>query len=137
MAYIAPSAQAFDSAQVHGSACVFDSAQVYGSARVYGSACVSGSARVSGSAHILGDGRVSKPGDYITVGPAISSGRFTTAHVDETIGVRVNCGCFTGTVEEFRQAIEATHAESAQHLAQYRAFVALIKAHFAIDRKEA
>ena len=89
------------------------------------------SARVFGSAVIRGDGRVSKPGDYVTVGPAISSGRTTTAHRDEKLGVRVNCGCFTGTIEEFEQAVEATHAAAPAHLAQYRAFVALIKAHFA------
>jgi hypothetical protein len=92
---------------------------------------------VSGSAVIRGDGRISEPGDYLTVGPAISSGRFTTAHVDAVIGVRVNCGCFTGSLAEFREAVEKTHKDDEQFLAQYRTFVALIEAHFAIGRKKA
>ena len=99
-------------------------------AQVSGQAWVSGQARVSGSAIIRGDGRVSKPGDYLIVGPAVSSGRFTTAHRDEKLGVRVNCGCFTGTLLEFIQAIEGTHTGNAQRLAQYRAFATLIEAHF-------
>ena len=114
---------------------IASTAQVSGPAQVYGSAQVYGFARVYGSAVIRGDGRVSKLGDYVTVGPAISSGRTTTAHRDEKLGVRVNCGCFTGTIEEFEQAVEATHAAAPAHLAQYRAFVALIKAHFAAQEE--
>lgn len=68
--------------------------------------------------------------DILVVGPAKSSGRYTTAHRDEIIGVRVNCGCFSGTVEEFAAQIEHTHAGNSAYLSQYRAFVALIKANF-------
>ena len=111
---------------------VSDNARVSGSAWVSGSACVSGSARVFGSAQVSGDGRVSKTRDYITVGPAISSGRITTAHRDSKIGVRVNCGCFSGTIPEFKARIESTHKDHGPALEQYRCFAALIEAHFAL-----
>jgi hypothetical protein len=85
-----------------------------------GNAWVYGNARVSGNARVLGDA------DWFLVGPAKSSGRFTTAYKDEKIGVRVSCGCFSGSVEEFSEAIEETHADKSQHLEQYRLFCQLI-----------
>ena len=93
-------------------------AWIYGDARVYGAARVSGNARVSGDA------------DMLTVGPALSSGRYTTAHRDGIIGVRVVCGCFSGTVKEFSAAIETTHAGNALHLKQYRLFRQMLASNF-------
>jgi hypothetical protein len=71
--------------------------------------------------------------DYITIGPAISSCRFTTAHIDSKIGVRVNTGCFSGSLDEFIAAIHKTHANNPRALKQYLGFVAYIKAHFDIS----
>jgi hypothetical protein len=67
------------------------------------------------------------------VGPAKSSGRFTTAHKDKKIGVRVSCGCFTGSVQEFSQQIESTHKYSKEHLEQYRLFCQLIASNFGVS----
>ena len=61
--------------------------------------------------------------------PAKSSGRFTTAHLTDE-GVQVNCGCFSGTPDEFLAAIEGTHGDSPEYLSQYRAFHALVVANF-------
>ena len=101
-------------------------AQVYGSAQVYASA------QVYGSADIREEGDVAQPGDYVTVGPAVSSGNWCTAHKDRSIGVRVNMGCFSGSLEEFQTAIEAAHAANPAALRQYRAFLALFCAHFQV-----
>jgi hypothetical protein len=80
---------------------------------------------------VSGDAVIEKTSDYITLGPALSSGRFTTAHKDAKIGVRVNCGCFSGSLSEFIKAIETTHKETnKQAYNQYMAFVAVIKATF-------
>ena len=109
-----------------GNAWVSGNALVYDNARVYGNARVSGDALVSGNAII------EKTSDYLTIGPAKSSGRFTTAHKDSKIGVRVNCGCFSGTVKEFSEAIEKTHKDNKEHLEQYRLFCQLIAFNFGI-----
>jgi hypothetical protein len=93
---------------------------------VYGDAWVSGDARVYVDARVYGDARVEGDADWLLVGPAKSSGRFTTAYRDEKIGVRVSCGCFSGSVEDFSEAIEDTHANNVQHLEQYRLFCLLI-----------
>ena len=119
----------FGSARVYDSAQVFGSAQVYGEARVSGEACVFGSAWVSGSAQVSGRACIKSVADYIVVGPAQSSGRFTTAYIVENSTV-VTTGCFTGTLEEFKRAIEKTHEHNPSCLKQYRSFANLIAENF-------
>jgi hypothetical protein len=105
---------------------------VYGDAWVYGDARVSGNAWVYGNARVYGNALIQESSDHLQVGPAKSSGRFTTAFVDEKIGVRVVCGCFTGSVLEFSQQIEKTHAENKEALEQYRLFCQLIAFNFGV-----
>lgn len=128
-ALVCGSARVYDEAQVYGEALVHGSAQVYGKARVYGSAQVYGEAWVYGEAQINSDARIARISDYILVGPAQSSGRFTTAF--KTKGsVVVTTGCFTGTLEEFKLAIEETHVGNSAHLKQYRSFANFIGENF-------
>jgi len=90
---------------------LFGDAQVFGDAWVFGNAQVSGDAWVFGDAQVSGNARVIDQKTWLLIGPAKSSGRFTTAFVDEKIGVRVVCGCFTGTVAEFSKQIEKSLEE--------------------------
>ena len=110
-----------------------DDAWVSGNAWVYGDAWVSGNAQVSGNARVAGNARVKNQKTWLLIGPAKSSGRFTTAFVDEKIGVRVICGGFTGTVLEFSQQIERTHANNKEALEQYRLFCQLIAFNFGVQ----
>jgi hypothetical protein len=126
-------ARVIGNAWVSGNARVTGNAQVIGNAQVYGDARVYGNAWVSGNAQVSGDALIEKTSDYLVIGPAKSSGRFTTAHKDSKIGVRVNCGCFSGTVKEFSEAIEETHKDNKEHLEQYRLFCQLIAFNFNID----
>ena len=146
-------AQVFDDAQVFGNACVFDDAWVYDNAQVFDDARVFGNARVSdnawvydnaqvfddarvfGNARVSGDARVSKQSQWLLIGPAKSSGRFTTAFVDEKLGVRVVCGCFTGTIAEFSEQIEKSHKDNKEHLEQYRLFCQLIGFNFEVQQR--
>jgi hypothetical protein len=111
---------------------ILGNAQVDGNAWVFGDARVSGNAQVDGNAWVFGDAQIEKTADYLVIGPAKSSGRFTTAHKDSKIGVRVNCGCFSGTVKEFSEAIEKTHKDNREHLEQYRLFYQLIAFNFEV-----
>ncbi len=112
---------------------ILETAQVSGNARVSDNALVHGDARVYGNALVYGDAVIAKTSDYLVVGPAKSSGRFTTAHRDSKIGVRVNCGCFSGTVLEFSEAIEKTHKDNREALEQYRLFCQLIAFNFGVE----
>ena len=111
---------------------IFQNAHVFGNARVSGNAQVFGNAQVSGNALLSGDALIEKTFDYLVMGPAKSSGRFTTAHKDSKIGIRVNCGCFSGTVKEFSDVIETTHKDNKEHLEQYRLFCQLIAFNFGV-----
>lgn len=54
---------------------------------------------------IRGEGLIDSAADYFIQGPG-DSGKFTTAHRDRALGVRVNRECFSGTLEQFRRMIE-------------------------------
>lgn len=137
-AFVSGNAFVYGNATVYGDAMVSGNAVVYGNAEVYGNAMVAdnaevfGDAEVSGNAEVYGNALIEKTSDYLVVGPAKSSGRFTTAHKDSKIGVRVNCGCFSGTVREFSEAIEKTHANNKEYLEQYRLFCQLIAFNFGV-----
>ena len=125
--YIGSNAKVSDSAQVS------DSARVYDSAVVYGSAQVCGWARVYDSAVVCGKAKIAKTRDHIVLGPSIGeSQRYITAHRDSGIGIRVNAGCFSGSISEFRAAVAKTHAENFVQRTQYELFADLIEAHFAL-----
>ena len=98
-----------------------------------GDAWVHGNAQVCGNAQVSGDAQVESRLDNLQIGPAKSSGRFTTAHKDKKIGVRVNCGCFSGSVLEFSQQIEKTHCDNPEALQQYRLFCQLIAFNFGVE----
>ena len=138
-AWVFGNAQVSGDAQVSGNAWVSGNAQVSGNAWVFGNAWVSGNAQVSGNAWVSGNAQVSGnawvfgDADLLVIGPAKSSGRYTTSHKDETIGVRVNCDCFSGTVLEFSRAIEETHANNKEALEQYRLFCQLIAFNFGVE----
>jgi hypothetical protein len=131
-AQVSGNAQVFGNAQVYGNALVTGDAQVFGNAQVYGNALVTGDAQVFGNALVSGHGIIEKFSDYLVIGPSKSSGRFTTAYRDSKIGIRVNCGCFSGTVKEFSEAIEKTHKDNKEHLEQYRLFCQLIDFNFGV-----
>ena len=73
----------------------------------YGNAWVSGDAEVSGNAWVYGNA------DYATASGFGSECRTTTffklKNSDE-IGVR--CGCFYGTLKEFKEKVKETHGET-------------------------
>ena len=74
----------------------------------------SGSAWVSGDAH------------HITVSPIGSEGGFLTAFRQKDNSIVVRRGCFSGSIEEFEDAVNATHGDS-KYAEQYKIVIALIK----------
>ena len=96
----------YDNAWVCGNALVYDNALVYGNARVYGNAWVYGNARVCGDARVCGNG------DYAYAHGFGSVNRTTTFFRLKDGGVGVRCGCFYGTLAQFRDKIRETHGET-------------------------
>ena len=89
-----------DNLAQNGNAWVFDDAEVYGNARVYGDARVCGNA------------------DYLLIGRIGSRFSFTTFFKNKDKGITVSCGCFLGTIAEFRAKVTDTHGNN-KHAKMY------------------
>ena len=83
-----------------------------GNAWVSGNAQVSGDARVSGNAQVFGDARVSGDKDYAYAHGFGSCNRTTTFFRLKDGDVGVRCGCFYGTLAQFRDNVCETHGET-------------------------
>ena len=99
-------------AWVYGNAKVYGDAEVYGDAKVYGDAEVYGNAWVCGDARVCGNAQVSGDADYAYAHGFGSINRTTTFFRLKDGGVGVRCGCFYGTLQEFRDKVRKTHVET-------------------------
>nr|DAI97423.1 MAG TPA: Putative transferase, nesg, ydcK, Structural Genomics.38A [Caudoviricetes sp.] len=63
----------------------------------------------SGDAWVSGDAEVKKDDDYMVVGGAGRYNRFTTFFKCRDKTIKVVCGCFFGTIIEFRAKVKETH----------------------------
>ncbi len=99
-------------AWVSDDARISGNAQVFGNARVFGNAWVSGNARVSGDTQVFGDARVSGDKDYAYAHGFGSCNRTTTFFRLKDGDVGVRCGCFYGTLAQFRDKVCETHGET-------------------------
>ena len=107
-----------DNLAQNGNAWVCDDAEVYGNARVFGSARVCGDARVYGNARVCGNAWVCGNADYLLIGRIGSRFSFTTFFKNKDKGITVSCGCFLGTIAEFRAKVTDTHGNN-KHAKMY------------------
>ena len=98
----------YGNAWVCGDALVYGDAWVYGDARVSGDARVYGDALVYGNARVYGNALVVKQEDIIFTAAKFGTIFRTTTAYRTTDGVQINCGCFSGNLEEFREQITQT-----------------------------
>lgn len=96
-----------------------------GNAWVFGNARVSGDARVSGNAWVFGDA------DYALVQGFGTEFRCTTFYRDKNKKIMVNCGCFHGDLEEFREQVKETR--NGKIAKEYLMVADLMEYHFASE----
>ena len=104
-------------------------AWVSGNARVYGDAWVSGDAQVYGDAWVYGDAQVSGDADYATIKGFGSERRATTFFRLKSGEIGVRCGCFYGTIEQFRGKVKETPGDS-KYAKEYLMIADLMELHF-------
>ena len=121
-----------DSARVTGDAWVTDSARVTGDAVVTDSALVTGDARVTSAAWVTGDAVVSGDADFAVISGFGRVFRTTTFFRCKDNLVRCQCGCFYGTVDEFRSKVRETHGSS-KYAKEYLMIADLMELHFKED----
>ena len=112
----------FRNAEVYGNARVCGDARVCDDARVYGNAEVCGDARVYDDARVCGNAEVFRMEHYLVMGPIGSRNAFTTFFRTKERNIKVVCGCFFGTIDEFLAKVKQTHGDS-KHAKVYRAAV--------------
>lgn len=129
-------AKAFGTSRVYGNADIFGNASVYSNAHVHGDAEVSGEAKVHGNVHVysttelFGNAFVHTNADYAIVHGFGSHYRDTTFFRCIDGLVRVKCGCFRGTLEEFKAKVVETHKDS-KIAKEYLMIADLMEMHFA------
>ena len=128
-------AEVYGDAWVYGNARVYSNARVYGDAEVYGNArvccnaCVYGNTRVYSNARVYGDACLKTNADYTVIHGFGSEERTTTFFRCKDGNIRVNCGCFYGTIDEFRYKVHETHGDS-KYAKEYLMIADLMKFHF-------
>lgn len=83
-----------------------------------GNAWVYGDAEVCGNAWVYGDARVYGNADCLLIGRIGSRFSFTTFFKNKDKGITVSCGCFLGTIAEFRAKVTDTHGNN-KHAKMY------------------
>ena len=106
---------------------------VSGDAMVSGNARVSGNAEVSGDAMVYGNAEVSGNADYTTIRGFGTQFRTTTFFRCKDKQVKVSCGCFYGTIPEFREQVKNTRKGKIAE--EYLMIADLMEKHFAEEAK--
>lgn len=91
---------------------------------VSGNAVVYGNARVSGDAELSRNANIGSGSGYIVIGPIGSRDGYTTIYRTQDVdSVRIHCGCFNGTPDEFFKKVCETHPQSSVYYKQYTTLV--------------
>ena len=104
----------YDNGMVFGNGIVCDNGLV----RDNGVVCDNG--MVYGYGIVSSNGMVRKPLDILITGPTGSRNDFTTFYKTADGGIGVTCGCFTGTLDEFLEAVEKTHGDNKKFRSTYK-----------------
>ena len=75
---------------------------------------------VYGNAEVSGDARVSGDADYVLIGRIGSRFGFTTFFRNKNNEIYVSCGCFLGTLAEFRAAVREKHGTDTKFAKVYQ-----------------
>jgi hypothetical protein len=124
----------YGDAKVSGDAKVYGYAKVYGDAEVYGDAKVYRYANVYGDTVVSGDAEVSGNADYLTIHGLGSVHRATTAFKCVDKQIRIQCGCFYGTIDEFRE--EVTRTRDGKIEKEYLKFAELVEIYFGLNERK-
>lgn len=122
-AYVGGEVDICDNAWVHGYA------YLNGNVRVFNKAAIGGSVMLTGEQWICGEAVVHNQQDCASVQGFGRVYRNITFFRDQEGGVSVSCGCFYGTLQEFREKVKQTHGES-KIAKEYLMIADLMEMHF-------
>lgn len=92
-------------------------------------------ATISGNAVIRGNMKINNTNNVLVIGPIGSREAYTT-FIRQSKTIYVSCGCFFGTIEEFKKAVTNTHKyKDDNYYDTYMNTIEYVKKHFAICKK--
>ncbi|WP_302153463.1 hypothetical protein [Eubacterium ventriosum] len=115
---------------VSGEAVVEGGAILFGDVEIWGEAVIGGDVTIDEYVQIGDNAKISKETDYATVKGFGRQCRSTIFHRCKDGIVRVRCGCFYGTIEEFRKAVCKTHKNHKKMKQDYLKIAELMELHF-------
>ena len=98
-----------------------------------GDAWVSGDAEVYGNARVSGNAEVYGNADYTTIHGFGTQFRTTTFFQCKDKQIRVSCGCFLGTIPEFREQVKNTREGKIAE--EYLMIADLMEKHFVKEKE--
>lgn len=75
----------------------------------------------NGNAWVADNVWVTGDADYMLIGRIGSRNDFTTFFKNKGGGISVKCGCFCGTIAEFRERVKKTYGADTKHAKVYQA----------------
>ena len=120
----------YDRASVSEAAVVEGDAILFGDVEIWGEAVIGGDVTIGGYVQIGDNAKISKETDYATVKGFGRQCRSTIFHRCKDGIVRVRCGCFYGTIEEFQKAVCKTHKNNEKMKQEYLKIAELMELHF-------
>lgn len=131
-------ARVMESAFIGGYAIVMGHALIQGSAHVLDNTYIGGYAIIDGRAiiyeneHIDLDALITKKSDIFSISHIESMVDKTTFFRCQDGSVKLTCGCFKGTIEEFLDKVKKTHKDN-KYAQMYRKAVEMARIHFDIS----
>ena len=119
-------ARIFGSARIYGNAVVTDKASVFGHAKIEGYAHIGGNAKVYNEAVVADRADIFDTSAFFTIRNIGRFRRTVTFFKTEDGKIKVGCGCFRGTLEEFAQRVDSEHGDN-EHGKAYRLAIELAK----------
>lgn len=121
--------EVYNNAYIKGNAIISGCSVIRGDAIISDYAKIYGKTRITGDSHISNDANISDTFDYFIIKGAGSQARTTTFFKCEDGFIKVNCGCFNGTLEQFEEKVKETHRDN-KYAKEYLAAIELVKIHF-------
>jgi len=95
----------YGDSRMHGNSTMYGDSEMHNNSVMHGNSQMRGNSRMYGNSEMCGNGIASHPSHIVSADMVGDDCSCLTVHPDTEIGIRVNRGCFTGSVTEFLNAV--------------------------------
>lgn len=133
-AWVSDNAVIYGNAKICGNAAICGNTVICDNAIIKGNAKICGDINVGGYANICGNAAIQTNKDYTYIRGFGSEYRTTTFFRLDNKDIGVCCGCFYGTLNEFRKKVKETHNDN-KYAKEYLMIADLMEYHFSNNKE--